>query len=136
MPYLRTFGYWRDCWPLNHHCEGIIDRPLELGEKALAYVRTAPKSDTIDYILEWTVVDVLEDKMFRIEGRKVEDGKVSDEVYLTANWALFAASDGGSIFDRELHRAVVPGEPLPAENPGHDAEAMAGLQRALDKHFG
>jgi len=134
LTYLRQVRYWRDWYPRHHHFEGT-DRPLEVGDKAIAYLTAEPRGNVIVYAVEWTCVDLWEDKMYRIEGRRVTDGRVADDVTVAINYTLFPALDGGTDFTREIHYEATADQ-RPGTDEGQQAEAMRNIQYELDKHFG
>jgi hypothetical protein len=132
LTYLRQVRFWRDWYPHHHHFEGV-DRPLEVGDTATAFLTTEPGSDDIAYAIQWTCVDLWEDRMYRIDGRRVRDGKVADEVTIAIDYILFPTPDGGTDFTREINYSLQPGQPAPRNDDGREDEALVSIQRELDQ---
>jgi hypothetical protein len=103
LNYLSTTDYWPEWHIQSRRVEGTVGRPMQLGDKVVEYVSLNPADKENVRAVEWTVVDRWQSRMYRIEGRPVMNGRVTDEVVSAISYVLFPTSDGGTDFTREMN---------------------------------
>jgi hypothetical protein len=136
LDYLSTTDYWPEWHIQSRRVEGTVGRPMQLGDKVIEYVSFNPRDKENLHVVEWTVVDRCQSKMYRIEGRAVKDGLVTDEVVSAISYVLFPASDGGTDFTREMNIVGPKNIPDFEKFQKLQDKSVENIKTALDKRFG
>jgi hypothetical protein len=136
LDYLSTTDYWPEWHIQSRRVEGTMGRPMQLGDKVTEYVSLNPRDTENLHVVEWTVVDRWQSRMYRIEARAVAGGQVTDEVVSAISYVLFPTGDGGTDFTREMN--IVGPKNIPHFNEFKKLQdkSVENIKTALDKRFG
>jgi hypothetical protein len=135
LDYLSTTDYWPEWHMQSRRVEGTLGRPMQLGDKVVEYVSLNPRDNENLNVVEWTVADRWQSRMYRIEGRAVKDGIATDEVVSAISYVLFPRSDGGTDFTREMNIVGPKDIPHFTEFKKLQDKAVENIKTALDKRF-